>query len=121
MISLARLTFFYYLSGVKVGISFVKYCPQVYLNWSRKSTIGWNIWNVLLDFTGGILSIAQLVFDSWRKDDWSGITGNPAKFALGFLSIAFDVIFIIQHYIIYKDSNTEKVGKRGYAQLDEEQ
>jgi len=93
--------FFYYLSGVKVGISFIKYCPQVYLNFRRKSTVGWNIWNVLLDFTGGLLSLGQLVFDSWRTRDWNGITGDPAKFALGFLSMAFDVIFMVQHYCLY--------------------
>ena len=30
---------------------------QVYLNFRRKSTVGWSIGNVLLDFTGGSLSI----------------------------------------------------------------
>ena len=37
---------------------------QVLLNWRRQSTIGWNIWNVLLDFMGGSLSVAQLMIDS---------------------------------------------------------
>lgn len=29
--------------------------------------------------------------------DWSAITGNPVKFALGFVSMFFDVIFVGQH------------------------
>lgn len=33
--------------------------------------------------------------------DWSGLTGNPAKFFLSQISIAFDIVFIVQHYILY--------------------
>jgi cystinosin len=40
----------------KAAISFVKYVPQVYLNYSRKSTVGWSLANVFLDFIGGVLS-----------------------------------------------------------------
>ena len=36
-----------------------KYIPQIYLNYTRKTTAGWNIYNVLLDFTGGFLSFVQ--------------------------------------------------------------
>ncbi len=41
----------------KAAITFVKYCPQVYLNYKRKSTVGWSLANVMLDFTGGSLSL----------------------------------------------------------------
>ena len=30
------------------------------MNYRRKSTVGWSIGNVLLDFTGGSLSILQM-------------------------------------------------------------
>jgi len=30
------------------------------MNFRRKSTVGWSIGNILLDFTGGILSITQM-------------------------------------------------------------
>ncbi|KAF8925549.1 PQ loop repeat-domain-containing protein [Dissophora ornata] len=93
----------YFLSFVKLVISFIKYCPQVYINWSAKSTVGWSIHNILLDFTGGGLSIAQLVLDASLSGDWSGISGDPVKFGLGFLSIAFDLVFMTQHYILYRD------------------
>jgi hypothetical protein len=57
---------------------------------------------VLLDFTGGALSVLQLVLDCANTSDWGGITGTPVKFALGFVSMAFDTLFVLQHYILYK-------------------
>lgn len=101
------LPFLYFLSYIKLFVSTVKYMPQVYLNYARKSTIGWNIWNVLLDFTGGFLSVAQLMIDSGTTHDWGGVTGDPVKFGLGSLSMVFDVIFMFQHYCLYSDSNDE--------------
>lgn len=73
--------------------------PQVYVNYRRKSTVGWSISQILLDFAGGILSILQLVIDASLQADWSGISGNPVKFGLGNISILFDVIFVTQHYV----------------------
>jgi cystinosin len=95
------LDFLYMLSYIKIAISLIKYIPQVGLNIRRRSTVGWSIWNILLDFTGGCLSILQLIWDCADRQDFSGITGNPAKFGLGFVSIFFDLIFMIQHYCIY--------------------
>lgn len=36
------------------------------------------------------------------SDDWSSIFGDPTKFGLGFFSILFDILFIIQHYVLYR-------------------
>ena len=33
---------------------------QAYMNFKRKSTVGWSIGNVLMDFTGGSFSIIQM-------------------------------------------------------------
>merc|ERR1711871_1611252 len=74
-------------------------------NWSRKSTGGWNIYNVLLDFTGGLLSTTQLVIDAMAQNDWSGVQGDPAKFGLGFASMFFDIIFAFQHYCLYRPTS----------------
>ncbi|CDH52525.1 lysosomal cystine transporter family [Lichtheimia corymbifera JMRC:FSU:9682] len=93
----------YYLSYVKLLISIIKYLPQAWINFRRKSTVGWSIHNILLDFTGGTLSVAQLLLDSYLSGDWSGVSGDPVKFGLGFVSIAFDLLFITQHYILYRD------------------
>ena len=65
------------LSIIKLAVTAVKYAPQVYLNHKRKSTEGWSIYNIVLDFTGGWLSTLQLVLDSMDQHDWSGITGDP--------------------------------------------
>jgi len=97
------LSFLSVLAEVKVVISVVKYCPQVWLNYQRKSTVGWTIYNILLDFTGGLLSVAQLLLDSWLSGDWSAISGDPAKLMLGNVSVFFDVIFMIQHYCLYPE------------------
>ena len=106
--TLVWLDYLYMLSFVKVVISLVKYIPQVILNYNRRSTAGWNIWNIILDFTGGTLSVAQQIADSADLHDFSGITGNLAKFFLGFVSMFFDVIFFVQHYVLYPDA--EDVG-----------
>jgi cystinosin len=82
--------------------------PQVHVNYVRKSTVGWSIWQILLDLTGGVLSIAQLLIDSSLQNDWSGLTGNPVKLGLGNVSIVFDVIFMLQHYVFYR--TTKEVG-----------
>ena len=85
------LDFMYLLSLVKVLITFCKYVPQVMMNARRKSTVGWNPWNVTLDICGGGLSLLQLVLDSADLKDWSGVTGNLAKLGLSFVTIFFDV------------------------------
>ena len=67
---------------------------------------------LLLDFSGSVLSIAQQAIDSYLQHDWSGITGNPVKFALGNVSMLYDLCFIAQHYVLYRDDSPEKNGER---------
>ena len=50
-----------YMGWCKVCISLIKYIPQVLSNFRRKSTIGWNIHNILLDFTGGIFLLVKML------------------------------------------------------------
>ena len=82
----------------------VKYMPQVWINYTRQSTAGWSIEQILLDFSGGLLSLVQLVLDSSMQGDWSGIAGNPVKLGLSVVSMAFDAIFVCQHYLLYRDA-----------------
>ncbi|KAI9367483.1 PQ loop repeat-domain-containing protein [Aspergillus egyptiacus] len=100
----------YTLSYVKLVITVVKYVPQAWVNYKRKSTRGWSIVQILLDLTGGVLSLVQLILDSAFQNDWSGITGNPIKFLLSNVTILFDLIFMVQHYILYR--NAEDKDKR---------
>jgi len=97
------LDFLYYCSYVKLAITLIKYVPQAYYNYKRKSTVGWSIGNIFLDFTGGMLSMLQMILNAYNYDDWESIFGDPTKFGLGFFSVAFDIFFLIQHYALYRD------------------
>ncbi|KAI9817995.1 MAG: hypothetical protein M1832_004516 [Thelocarpon impressellum] len=95
----------YALGYVKLLVTVVKYVPQAWVNYKRKSTVGWSIEQILLDVSGGALSLLQLVIDSSLQDDWSGLTGNPVKLGLGNVSIFFDMIFMLQHYWLYRGAS----------------
>lgn len=95
------LFYLYYFSYCKLAITLVKYIPQALLNFKRKSTLGWSIGNILLDFTGGTLSMLQMFMIAHNYDDWSSLFGNFTKFGLGVISILFDVLFMVQHYVLY--------------------
>lgn len=45
---------------------------QAYLNFYYKSTEGWSIGNVLLDFTGGSFSILQMSLQSYNNGESAG-------------------------------------------------
>ncbi|KFD67703.1 LOW QUALITY PROTEIN: hypothetical protein M514_08558, partial [Trichuris suis] len=77
------------ISYAKLVISIVKYIPQVILNYRRKSTEGFSIAAIFLDFTGGMCN------------EWSQLFGDFTKFGLGLQSIIFDVIFFVQRYGLY--------------------
>jgi cystinosin len=85
------LDFLYLASTIKLIITIIKYIPQVILNTKRQSTIGWNIWNVILDFMGGLTSLIQLFMDAYCMNDYTAIVGNWIKFGLSFVSLFFDV------------------------------
>lgn len=42
---------------------------QAYMNFYYKSTEGWSIGNVLLDFTGGCFSLLQMFFQSYNNGE----------------------------------------------------
>eukprot|EP01129_Flabellula_baltica_P016641 TRINITY_DN8_c1_g2_i1.p1 TRINITY_DN8_c1_g2~~TRINITY_DN8_c1_g2_i1.p1 ORF type:complete len:254 (-),score=20.73 TRINITY_DN8_c1_g2_i1:716-1477(-) len=88
----------------KMVITFLKYMPQAYLNFARKSTEGWSIANIILDLTGSILSFGQMFVEAAYKDDWTIFTGDVPKLGLSLISFAFDILFVIQHYILYRPS-----------------
>ncbi len=108
--SIDFLGFLYVLGTIKVGVTIGKYVPQALLNKSRQSTVGWNVLNVILDLTGGVLSFIQLVGDCACLGDWSGLFGNPTKLFLSMITIFFDLVFLMQHYFLYAD-------KDSYSQL----
>jgi len=175
-----------WLSYVKLYISTTKMVPQAWINYRRKSTVGWSIENILLDFTGGVLSLCvvpsassrsrstarptvarladlaapslppslpplspslfadrvQLFIDSWVDGDLRGIIGNPGKLCaarpfrssppnwadlvtlarsgLGLLALGFDILFMLQHFVLYRnarvDADPDRAGDEAGAQ-----
>jgi cystinosin len=98
----------YALGYVKLVITLIKYTPQLVANYRNKSTRGWSIAQILFDLGGGVLSVAQLGIDSWLQGDWSGVTGNPVKLALGNASMVYDSLFMVQHYVLYRKRAPEE-------------
>ena len=105
------LDYIYFLSYIKVCITCMKYIPQVYFNYHRRSTVGWNIWQILLDLFGGIFSTAQLIYDAPSTTANDVVISNLPKFMLGNISIAFDVIFVVQHYYLFPTASTTPIGE----------
>lgn len=99
--ALTIMNWLYFISYVKIGITLIKYLPQVLLNIERKSTVGWSITAVNMDISGSLLSMMQLVLDCYDVNDWSALTGNIVKLALGSVSLVFDITFCIQHYWLF--------------------
>ncbi len=115
------LELLYFVSYIKLIITFIKYMPQAWLNFRRKSTVGWSLYNILLDLTGGVLSIAQEIIDAVLSGSAEGLYGNPVKFGLSLFSICFDVIFIFQHFVLYRGSALkEVVDESSISETDEE-
>ncbi|KAL4710552.1 hypothetical protein ACJJTC_008954 [Scirpophaga incertulas] len=96
------LDFLYYCSYVKLTITLIKYVPQAYMNYKRKSTEGWSIGNICLDFVGGALSVLQMALNAYNYDDWASFFGDFTKFGLGLFSLIFDIFFMLQHYVFYR-------------------
>ena len=94
--------YFLYICAYIELLTVAKFAPQVYLHFQRKSTIGWSITAVFFDLVGGISSILQMIVISYNENDWSSFIGNPTKFGAGLLSILFDIVFILQHYVFYR-------------------
>lgn len=64
--------------------------------------------------SGGFLSFLQLVISSIFISHYpAGIIANPAKLGLSVLSIAFDMVFILQHYVFYKDRRIGELEEAG--------
>lgn len=72
----------------------------MYWNWKRKSTKGWSIVNILLDFTGGFFSFLQMALEAINGVD---VKINPVKLVLAIMCMIYDIIFVIQHYCLYPE------------------
>lgn len=108
----------------KVMISFLKYIFPFIYNCRRGNTIGWSILNIILDFTGGSFSFMQIVVDHLRNESDGTFSGtlNIAKFGLSVESIFYDILFMLQHYVIFRAANKRILAahKKGKELFDDE-
>ena len=65
------------------------------MNFRRKSTMGWSIGNVLLDFTGGILSIAQMFIQSYNNSKLFNVRYPSTAKALQTLNVFMHVLNLV--------------------------
>ncbi|KAF5746920.1 hypothetical protein HS088_TW06G01096 [Tripterygium wilfordii] len=101
-------------NSIQVFMTVIKYIPQAVMNFRRKSTDGFSIGNILLDFLGGMSSYGQMAMQSIDQNSWVNFYGNIGKTLLSLISIFFDLLFMCQHYILYpanKFQTTPKVSK----------
>jgi len=66
---------------------------QAHLNWSRKSTSGFCIYNILLDLTGGVFSILQMIIIGYN---------HSAKNYLSILSLTFGMRSLYWFNLYYR-------------------
>ncbi|KAG8955629.1 hypothetical protein FRC04_007620 [Tulasnella sp. 424] len=57
-----------------------------------------------------ILSLFQALLIAQIDNNWSSITGNPAKLGLSILSIAFPSFFMLQHFVLYNEHSDIETG-----------
>ncbi|XP_054802175.1 cystinosin homolog [Prosopis cineraria] len=86
---------------IQVCMTIIKYVPQAIMNFMRKSTDGFSIGNILLDFSGGISNYGQMVVQSIDQGSWVNFYGNVGKLMLSLVSVSFDIFFMCQHYVFY--------------------
>lgn len=100
------------LAYIKIFISFVKYIPQLYHNYSRHSCLGFSIVQIWLDFSGGTFAVLQLFLDNYIDNHhsfkWQEILHNKGKLGLSLVTFFFDFCFLLQYYIIYKEHLSHK-------------
>lgn len=86
---------------IQVVMTVIKYIPQAVMNFCRKSTDGFSIGNILLDFLGGVTNYGQMAVQSIDQGSWVNFYGNIGKTLLSLVSIFFDLLFMVQHYVLY--------------------
>ena len=98
--------FIYFVALSKLVVTFIKYPPQILTNYRLKSTVGFNITQILLDLLGSVLSLLQLLLDCYFSEgNFKNILGNPVKLFLSFIVMFYDAILIYQHYGAYATSH----------------
>ncbi|RZB46601.1 cystinosin homolog isoform X2 [Glycine soja] len=89
---------------IQVVMTLIKYFPQAFMNFLRKSTDGFSIGTILLDFSGGIFNYSQMVVQSIDQGSWVNFYGNIGKVLISLVTIFYDSILMCQHYVLYPEN-----------------
>ncbi|KAK7380829.1 hypothetical protein VNO78_33348 [Psophocarpus tetragonolobus] len=89
---------------IQVVMTLIKYFPQAFMNFLRKSTDGFSIGTILLDFSGGIFNYLQMAVQSIDQGSWVNFYGNIGKVLISLVTIFYDSILMCQHYVLYPDN-----------------
>lgn len=89
----------FFLGITESWVCVVKYLYQIFLNYDKKSTVGYAIEGVWGDILGAVCSLLQFVIN--KVIDQQDI--NWAKVLLAIISVVFDIVLLYQHYLVYKN------------------
>ncbi|RYQ86362.1 hypothetical protein Ahy_B10g106030 isoform A [Arachis hypogaea] len=90
-------------NSIQVCMTIIKYFPQAFMNFLRKSTDGFSIGGVLLDFSGGVFNYSQMAVQSIDQGSWVNFYGNMGKVLISLVTIVYDSILMLQHYVLYPE------------------
>ncbi|OAQ60426.1 cystinosin [Pochonia chlamydosporia 170] len=108
----------YLVGNIKTFLTLLKYIPQTWLNYKRKSTQGLPLLPFALDIAGASLSLLQLLIDSAYSSNQPTALSNPVKLLLAYVTICFDLVFFFQHYVLYRNATDDDL--LGGRHADEE-
>lgn len=60
------LSFLYVCGYIKLTTTIIMTMPQMFMNYKRKSTVGWSIYGVFIDLTGGVFSMLQMLLNAYN-------------------------------------------------------
>ncbi|KAL0377355.1 UNVERIFIED_CONTAM: Cystinosin [Sesamum radiatum] len=86
---------------LQIVMTTIKYMPQAVFNFQRKSTSGFSMGYVSFDFLGSATSFCQMMVQSIDQRSWVNFYGNIGKTLLSLVSIFFDILFMVQHFVLY--------------------
>ena len=103
-------------------VSTLKYLYQIYLNKERETTEGFSIENIILDLTGGSLSLLQVILEIVKETGRSFFDDrtNIPKIGLSVVVIFFDFVLIYQHYFVFHEDVIAKKKEKSDKEMIEE-
>nr|UJH94545.1 Ers1 [Starmerella bombicola] len=97
---------------VKVFFSGIKYIPQAYFIYQRKSVRGFAVKGCITDIVGGLLCSLQLLIDAYLVNDLGGVLKHPTKLLLAVVAMFFGFVFIAQYKIYSKEEEPSIYNKK---------